>query len=53
MANKIREAEESAARDIIRVALKKTDGNMARAAALLGVHRQQLHYKIRRLGIEK
>jgi DNA-binding NtrC family response regulator len=38
--------------DAMRVALRRTDGNKAQAAKLLGIHRETLMQKLRKYGIE-
>jgi len=47
----LREARERFEREYIRRALERCDGNVTRAAALLGLERSHLHRKLRQLGL--
>ncbi len=47
----LREARERFEREYIRRALERCDGNVTRAAAILGVERSHLHRKLRQLGL--
>jgi two-component system, NtrC family, response regulator AtoC len=40
-------------RDLVRQALRRTGGNQTRAAALLGLNRDQIRYRIEKFGLEK
>jgi DNA-binding NtrC family response regulator len=40
-------------RDLVRQALRRTGGNQTKAAALLGLNRDQIRYRIEKFGLEK
>jgi DNA-binding NtrC family response regulator len=44
---------ETLERDLVRQALQRTGGNQTRAAALLGLNRDQIRYRIEKFGLEK
>jgi DNA-binding NtrC family response regulator len=44
---------ETLERDLVRQALRRTGGNQTRAAALLGLNRDQIRYRIEKFGLEK
>ncbi len=44
---------ETLERDLVRQALRRTGGNQTKAAALLGLNRDQIRYRIEKFGLEK
>ena len=48
----LREAREKLERDLVRTALRQAQGNMTRAAEILGMQRPNLYRKMRECGIE-
>ncbi len=44
---------EALERDLVRQALRRTGGNQTKAAALLGLNRDQIRYRIEKFGLEK
>jgi transcriptional regulator with GAF, ATPase, and Fis domain len=44
---------ETLERELVAQALKRTGGNQTRAAALLGLNRDQIRYRIEKFGLEK
>jgi DNA-binding NtrC family response regulator len=48
-----RDAKKEFERKYIEKCLDQTGGNVTRAAAMLGMHRQSLQHKIRELGLSK
>ena len=44
---------ETLERDLVKQALRRTGGNQTRAAALLGLNRDQIRYRIEKFGLEK
>ena len=40
-------------RDLVTQALERTGGNQTRAAALLGMHRDQIRYRIEKFGLAR
>jgi DNA-binding NtrC family response regulator len=44
---------ETLERELIAQALKRTGGNQTKAATLLGLHRDQIRYRIEKFGIDK
>jgi DNA-binding NtrC family response regulator len=40
-------------RDLVEQALERTDGNQTRAAALLGMNRDQIRYRIEKYGLAR
>jgi transcriptional regulator with PAS, ATPase and Fis domain len=44
---------ETLERDLVKQALRRTGGNQTKAAALLGLNRDQIRYRIEKFGLEK
>jgi arginine utilization regulatory protein len=47
------ESQADQERDAVRQALSKTEGNVTRAARILGISRQLLHYKLKKYGFSR